>query len=131
MVFRSLPLAALSLLLGFFFVFVGSIKITPKVNPDVYNDMVDKIYLFISRTSLFIFSILVISLKLSTTKLQTLHCYILIKKKKQQEFGRFNKVFPLYKFTGWRPYAKNYRYAVGLIECICGAILILIPGKNE
>ncbi len=37
---RSLPLAALSLLLGFFFVFVGTIKLTPKVNPDVYKDMV-------------------------------------------------------------------------------------------
>lgn len=37
---RSLPLTALSLLLGFFFVFVGLIKVTPKVNPDIYKDMV-------------------------------------------------------------------------------------------
>ncbi|CAF0847991.1 unnamed protein product [Brachionus calyciflorus] len=82
---RSLPLTALSLLLGFFFIFVGLIKITPKVNADIYKDM-------------------------------------------QQEFGRYNKVFPFYKYTGWRPYAKNFRFAAGLAEVICGAILVVIPG---
>jgi hypothetical protein len=35
---RSLPLTALSLLLGFFFIFIGIIKITPKVNEDIYSD---------------------------------------------------------------------------------------------
>lgn len=47
----------------------------------------------------------------------------------KHEFGRFNKVFPLYQSTGWRPYAKTYRLAVGLTELICGTILILIPGR--
>lgn len=42
---RSLPLTALSLLLGFFFIFVGLIKITPKVNPDIYRDMVSLVKL--------------------------------------------------------------------------------------
>ncbi|RNA28299.1 transmembrane 35-like [Brachionus plicatilis] len=82
---RSLPLTALSLLLGFFFIFVGLIKVTPKVNPDIYKDM-------------------------------------------QQEFGRFNKVFPFYKLTGWRPYAKNFRLFTGWLEVVCGAILVMIPG---
>lgn len=83
---RSLPLTALSLLLGFFFIFIGIIKVTPNVNTDIYNDM-------------------------------------------KREFGRFNKVFPLYQLTGWRPWAKNYRMAFGLTEVICGAVLVLIPGK--
>ena len=48
---------------------------------------------------------------------------------KQQEFGRYNKVFPFYKYTGWRPYAKNFRFAAGLAEVICGAILVVIPGN--
>ncbi|CAF3485881.1 unnamed protein product [Rotaria sp. Silwood1] len=47
----------------------------------------------------------------------------------RHEFGRINKVFPFYKITGWRPYAKNYRMTVGIIEVICGVILILIPGR--
>lgn len=40
-----------------------------------------------------------------------------------------NKVFPFYGLTGWRPFAKNYRLAVGIVEIVCGAILILIPGR--
>ena len=39
-------------------------------------------------------------------------------------------MFPLYEVTGWRPYAKNYRLAVGIAEVVCGAILVLIPGKE-
>ena len=40
-----------------------------------------------------------------------------------------NRVFPFYGLTGWRPFAKNYRLAVGIVEIVCGAILILIPGR--
>jgi len=47
----------------------------------------------------------------------------------RREFGRVNKVFPLYEYTSWRPYAKNYRLAVGITEVVCGAILVLIPGR--
>ncbi|CAF0819545.1 unnamed protein product [Rotaria sordida] len=47
----------------------------------------------------------------------------------RREFGRVNKVFPFYQVTGWRPYAKNYRLAVGIAEVVCGAILVLIPGR--
>ncbi|CAF3570030.1 unnamed protein product [Rotaria socialis] len=47
----------------------------------------------------------------------------------RREFGRVNKVFPLYEMTGWRPFAKNYRMAVGIAEVVCGAILVLIPGR--
>lgn len=55
---RSLPLTALSLLLGFFFVFIGIIKITPKVNEDIYRDMrqeygrYNKVFPFYSLTGL-------------------------------------------------------------------------------
>lgn len=48
---------------------------------------------------------------------------------KRREFGRINKVFPFYEITGWRPFAKNYRLTVGITEVVCGAILVLIPGK--
>ncbi|CAF1226165.1 unnamed protein product [Adineta ricciae] len=47
----------------------------------------------------------------------------------KQEFGRNNKVFPFYQLTGWRPYAKNYRLTVGIIEIVCGITLVLIPGR--
>ncbi|CAF0787669.1 unnamed protein product [Adineta steineri] len=47
----------------------------------------------------------------------------------RREFGRLNKVFPLYEQTGWRPFAKNFRLAVGITEFVCGAILVLIPGR--
>lgn len=47
----------------------------------------------------------------------------------RREFGRVNKVFPFYQQTGWRPFAKNYRMAVGIAEIVCGAILVLIPGR--
>ncbi len=46
------------------------------------------------------------------------------------EFGRYNKnAFPFYSITGWKPFAKNYRLAVGILEVLLGAILVLIPGK--
>lgn len=85
---RSLPLTALSLLLGFFFVFVGMIKVTPRVNEQIYADM-------------------------------------------KQEFGRYNKVFPLFKLTNWRPLAKNFRLTVGIVEVAAGSILVLIPGPAK
>jgi len=47
----------------------------------------------------------------------------------RREFGRVNKVFPFYQQTGWRPFAKNYRLAVGIAEVVGGAILVLIPGR--
>jgi len=47
----------------------------------------------------------------------------------KREFGRANKVFPLYEYTGLRPFAKNFRLAVGIAEVVCGAILVLIPGR--
>lgn len=40
-----------------------------------------------------------------------------------------NKVFPFYRISGWRPYAKHYRMAVGIAEIVCGIILVFIPGK--
>ena len=48
----------------------------------------------------------------------------------KEEFGRYNKVFPLYSTTRWRPLAKNYRFTVGLLETICGLILLLIPNEK-
>ncbi|CAF1042908.1 unnamed protein product [Adineta steineri] len=47
----------------------------------------------------------------------------------RREFGRINKVFPLYQITNWRPYAKNYRMTIGILEIVCGAVLVLIPGR--
>jgi hypothetical protein len=44
---RSLPLTALSLMLGFFFVFVGVLKISPSVNADIYKHMVCFFYVII------------------------------------------------------------------------------------
>ncbi|CAF1600814.1 unnamed protein product, partial [Didymodactylos carnosus] len=49
----------------------------------------------------------------------------------RREFGRVNKVFPLYKQTGWRPFAKNYRLFIGFTEIVCGAILALVPGSPK
>ncbi|CAF3086417.1 unnamed protein product [Rotaria socialis] len=43
----------------------------------------------------------------------------------RNEFGKFNKEFPLHRQTGWRPYAKNYRMAVGIAEVLCGSLLLL------
>ncbi|CAF1479106.1 unnamed protein product, partial [Adineta ricciae] len=47
----------------------------------------------------------------------------------KQEFGRNNKVFPFYQLTGWRPFAKNYRLTVGIVEIVCGITLVLVPSK--
>jgi len=41
------------------------------------------------------------------------------------EYGKFNKEFPLHRQTGWRPYAKNYRLAVGVAQLVSGIFLIL------
>ena len=43
----------------------------------------------------------------------------------KNEFGKFNNEFPLHRQTGWRPYAKNYRLAVGITEVTCGVLLLL------
>ncbi|CAF0831465.1 unnamed protein product [Rotaria sordida] len=43
----------------------------------------------------------------------------------KNEFGKYNKEFPLYHQTGWRPYAKNYRITIGITEIVCGIFLLL------
>jgi hypothetical protein len=53
------------------------------------------------------------------------HSYI------KNEFGKFNKEFPLHRQTGWRPYAKNYRLAIGAIEVASGVVLLLGRPKNK
>ena len=49
----------------------------------------------------------------------------------KNEFGKWNKEFPLYQLTGWRPYAKNYRIAVGVIEISAGTLLVLAGCKSN
>jgi hypothetical protein len=46
----------------------------------------------------------------------------------RNEFGKINKEFPFYHLTGWRPYAKNYRNAIGAAETALGTLLILGGG---
>lgn len=99
----SIALTVLTLTLGAFFVFVGQFKVTPKFFPEIHEDMVTR----------------------NESHAHELTCSFF----QRREFGRVNKVFPLFEQTGWRPLAKNYRMAVGIAECVCGAILVLIPGR--
>lgn len=46
----------------------------------------------------------------------------------RNEFGKLNKEFPLYHLTGWRPFAKQYRMAVGMAEMSAGTLLLLGGG---
>jgi len=46
----------------------------------------------------------------------------------KNEFGKLNKEFPFYQITGWRPYAKTYRIAVGVAEMSAGTLLLLAGG---
>jgi uncharacterized membrane protein YphA (DoxX/SURF4 family) len=48
----------------------------------------------------------------------------------RNEFGKLNKEFPLYQVTGWRPYAKTYRIAVGVVEIFAGTLLLLAGGRK-
>ncbi len=48
----------------------------------------------------------------------------------KNEFGKLNKEFPLFQVTGWRPYAKTYRIAVGAAEMSAGCLLILAGRKQ-
>jgi hypothetical protein len=98
----SIALSVLTLTLGMFFILVGQFKVTPKFFPDIHEDMVRSNF-FLVRIDFILFY-------------------------QRREFGRVNKVFPFYQITGWRPYAKNYRMAVGIAEIVCGAVLVLIPG---
>jgi hypothetical protein len=41
------------------------------------------------------------------------------------EYGKFNKEFPLHRQTGWRPYAKTYRIALGATSVVSGILLLL------
>lgn len=43
----------------------------------------------------------------------------------RNEFGKFNKEFPFYHQTGWRPLAKNYRSMTGLVELFCSLCLLV------
>ena len=49
----------------------------------------------------------------------------------KNEFGKLNKEFPFYSLTGWRPYAKNYRIAVGVAEMSSGTLLLLGGGMKK
>lgn len=39
---RTVTIVALSVALGLFFVFMGTIKLTPRLSKDAYNEMVSK-----------------------------------------------------------------------------------------
>lgn len=47
----------------------------------------------------------------------------------KNEYGKFNKEFPFHRQTGWRPYAKDYRFGVGILQVISGALLLLGTGR--
>ena len=49
----------------------------------------------------------------------------------RNEFGKFNKEFPFYQQTGWRPLAKNYRTAVGVLEMSAGTLFLLAGGSSS
>ncbi|CAF0948761.1 unnamed protein product [Rotaria sordida] len=79
--------------------------------------------LFVITLTIGIFFILIGQFKVTSKFFPDIH------EDMRHEFGRINKVFPLYKITGWRPYAKNYRMTIGIIEIICGIILVVGPGR--
>ncbi len=47
----------------------------------------------------------------------------------KNEYGKFNKEFPLHRQTGWRPYAKNYRIGLG-VTAVASGVLLLLGKKN-
>lgn len=49
----------------------------------------------------------------------------------RNDFGKLNKEFPLYQVTGWRPYAKTYRTALGVAEMSAGTLLLLAGGLRK
>ncbi|CAF1087412.1 unnamed protein product [Adineta steineri] len=49
----------------------------------------------------------------------------------RNEYGKLNKEFPFYHLTNWRPYAKNYRIATGVIEMSSGSLLLLGGGFSQ
>jgi len=88
-----------------------------------YQEIMGSIALTVLTLTLGMFFIFVGQFKLTPKFFPEIH------EDMKREFGRVNKVFPLYQTTGWRPFARNYRLAVGITEVVCGAILVLIPGR--
>lgn len=81
----SYVLRVISLTLGVFFIFIGTLKLTPSVNKELHKEM-RKMYI------------------------------------------KNAKVFPLVKWTKWKPNSHMYRKVIGGSEVVCGAILSFIPG---
>jgi hypothetical protein len=102
----------LSILIGCFFFFMGLVKLFPEINLELYTELVS---MHVSSSLLAMFPIV-----------QSYSNPIINKRK---EFGRYNKVFPFYQYTRWRPFAKDYRVAVAITESLCGFILIIVPGR--
>lgn len=81
----SIVLTTLSIFLGIFFVFVGSLKVSQNINREMHREI-------------------------------------------RRNYVQYAKVIPFGSSLGLKVSPKTYRLAVGWIEIICGAVLVIIPG---
>ncbi|KAM7536843.1 hypothetical protein Aperf_G00000080711 [Anoplocephala perfoliata] len=78
----DVALKSISVIIGFFFVLFGVLKVVPLFSQDLFQEM-------------------------------------------RSMFERGARVFPLQRFTGWRPAADTIRRLHGAMEMVCGIVLMV------
>merc|ERR1712122_38205 len=83
----ALVIRSLNVLLGIFFTFLGTLKITPAISRELHKDL-------------------------------------------REEYAKFTKVLPGAKTLGYKVPSKYYRRGVGVVEILCGIVLLVIPNRK-
>ncbi len=114
----KLVLKSLSILLGAFFIFLGVLKVTPRISKDLHKDLRAE-YAKYAKVSHHDFTTAEFRPSFFNANLT----YTLF------------QAFPLAKTLDFHVPSKWYRRSVGGIEVACGAVLLLVPhrmrrGKN-
>lgn len=139
---KSIVLLWLSFFLGLFFIFIGSMKITPNINRDMHREIVSDTFhaqgsvIFEVQNRISVQSrrafrensdaLLGIAFASLERRMFKSRNYF-----QRRNFISYAKVFPWNLLFSVKLSAKVLRYIVGWTEVCCGTTLLLIPGEFE
>ncbi|UYV67241.1 TMEM35, partial [Cordylochernes scorpioides] len=108
----SVVLSTLSIFLGLFFLFVGTLKVSPDINREMHRDIIpNEAFQYVSV----IWYIVFVSQPDGVQK---------------KSFAQYAKVFPLARTLGFKVPSKWLRLIVGWSEVLSGTTLVFIPGNS-
>ncbi|NXU56365.1 TM35A protein, partial [Turnix velox] len=99
---RTITIVALSVALGLFFVFMGTIKLTPRLSRDAYNEMKER---------------------------QGISLHFNLAAEAKRAYKSYVRALPMLKKMGVS--SILLRKSIGALEVACGIVMTLVPGRPK